>query len=176
MPFTTFQTSGGVKGNHSETTGRQRHKEPMTIKTSTLTPHHRQCQFDFYRPRPSWSVTNWRRVIFSDVNPDSVSMLTTSPYSCGGLQSYTAFVVERHTLITQATHYQQETTLVHLLRIFPNNVFKDMRRTPWPTRSPDLLPIKYGWNLIGSNCSHSGILVNQLRCCKDFGMIFRRRS
>ncbi|GFU99880.1 hypothetical protein TNCV_1257291 [Trichonephila clavipes] len=30
-PFTTFKTSSGIKGNHSETTGRRRQKEPTNI-------------------------------------------------------------------------------------------------------------------------------------------------
>ncbi|GFX66703.1 HTH_Tnp_Tc3_2 domain-containing protein [Trichonephila clavipes] len=28
--------------------------------------HRRQCRLDFCRPRATWSVTDWRRVIFSD--------------------------------------------------------------------------------------------------------------
>uniref|UniRef100_A0A3B1JN87 Tc3 transposase DNA binding domain-containing protein n=1 Tax=Astyanax mexicanus TaxID=7994 RepID=A0A3B1JN87_ASTMX len=37
-PLTTFQASGGIKGNHSETTGRRWYKEPMSSKTSTTDP------------------------------------------------------------------------------------------------------------------------------------------
>ncbi|GFV08081.1 HTH_Tnp_Tc3_2 domain-containing protein [Trichonephila clavipes] len=36
------------------------------LRRLPLTPHHRQCQLDFCRPRATWSVTDWRRVIFSD--------------------------------------------------------------------------------------------------------------
>ncbi|GFT77815.1 HTH_Tnp_Tc3_2 domain-containing protein [Trichonephila clavipes] len=39
-------------------------EEPTSAKT--LTPHHRQCRLDFCRPRATWSVTDWRRVIFND--------------------------------------------------------------------------------------------------------------
>ncbi|GFT84378.1 hypothetical protein TNCV_1610101 [Trichonephila clavipes] len=35
MPFTTFQTTGGIKGNHSETTGLHRYQEPTTINLPT---------------------------------------------------------------------------------------------------------------------------------------------
>ncbi|GFU31405.1 HTH_Tnp_Tc3_2 domain-containing protein [Trichonephila clavipes] len=36
------------------------------LRRLPLTPHHRQCRLDFCRPRATWSVTDWRRVIFSD--------------------------------------------------------------------------------------------------------------
>ncbi|GFU77987.1 HTH_Tnp_Tc3_2 domain-containing protein [Trichonephila clavipes] len=34
------------------------------LRRLPLTPHHRQCRLDFCRPRATWSVTDWRRVIF----------------------------------------------------------------------------------------------------------------
>ncbi|GFU66933.1 hypothetical protein TNCV_4295861 [Trichonephila clavipes] len=37
-PFTTFQTSGGIKENFSVTTGRCRYNEPTTINTPTTEP------------------------------------------------------------------------------------------------------------------------------------------
>ena len=34
-PFTTFQVSGRIKGNHSDENGRRWHKEPVSIKMLT---------------------------------------------------------------------------------------------------------------------------------------------
>ncbi|GFY19586.1 HTH_Tnp_Tc3_2 domain-containing protein [Trichonephila clavipes] len=39
------------------------------LRRLPLTPHIRRlplCRLDFCRPRATWSVTDWRRVIFSD--------------------------------------------------------------------------------------------------------------
>ncbi|GFW37972.1 glucose-6-phosphate exchanger SLC37A4 [Trichonephila clavipes] len=33
------------------------------LRRLPLTPHHRQCRLDFCRPRTTWSVTDWRRVL-----------------------------------------------------------------------------------------------------------------
>ncbi|GFY30495.1 HTH_Tnp_Tc3_2 domain-containing protein [Trichonephila clavipes] len=43
------------------------------LRRLPLTPHHRQCRLDFCRPRAAWSVTDWRRVIFSDESRFSLS-------------------------------------------------------------------------------------------------------
>ncbi|GFX60558.1 HTH_Tnp_Tc3_2 domain-containing protein [Trichonephila clavipes] len=43
------------------------------LRRLPLTPHHRQCRLDFCRPRATWSVTDWRRVIFSDESRFSLS-------------------------------------------------------------------------------------------------------
>ncbi|GFU24449.1 HTH_Tnp_Tc3_2 domain-containing protein [Trichonephila clavipes] len=43
------------------------------LRRVPLTPHHRQCRLDFCRPRATWSVTDWRRVIFSDESRFSLS-------------------------------------------------------------------------------------------------------
>ncbi|GFW95295.1 HTH_Tnp_Tc3_2 domain-containing protein [Trichonephila clavipes] len=59
--------------NHKETTDRSWLEEPTSAKTLPLTPHHRQCRLDFCRPRATWSVTDWRRVIFSDESRFSLS-------------------------------------------------------------------------------------------------------
>ncbi|GFU99300.1 transposable element Tcb2 transposase [Trichonephila clavipes] len=53
------------------------------LRRLPLTPHHRQCRLDFCRPRATWSVTDWRRVIFSDES-DSVSVLMTTAHVSGG--------------------------------------------------------------------------------------------
>ncbi|GFY11387.1 hypothetical protein TNCV_3182291 [Trichonephila clavipes] len=60
-PYTIFKITGGMKGNHLKMIGQRRYKELMTIKTPTTDP-----SLDFCRPRTSWSVTFWMRVIFSD--------------------------------------------------------------------------------------------------------------
>ncbi|GFU27488.1 uncharacterized protein TNCV_3221441 [Trichonephila clavipes] len=43
------------------------------LRRLQLTPHHRQCRLDFCRPRETWSVTDWRRGIFSDESRFSLS-------------------------------------------------------------------------------------------------------
>ncbi|GFX17459.1 HTH_Tnp_Tc3_2 domain-containing protein [Trichonephila clavipes] len=43
------------------------------LRRLPLTPHHRQCRLDFCRPRATWSVTDWRRVVFSDESRFSLS-------------------------------------------------------------------------------------------------------
>ncbi|GFU13828.1 hypothetical protein TNCV_940191 [Trichonephila clavipes] len=48
------RTSSAIKRNHTD--------RKTSAKTFTMTPHHRQCRLEFCRP----SVTDWRRVIFSD--------------------------------------------------------------------------------------------------------------
>ncbi|GFV90866.1 HTH_Tnp_Tc3_2 domain-containing protein [Trichonephila clavipes] len=64
---TVFQTSSAIKRNHKETTDRS------WLRRLPLTPHHRQCRLDFCRPRATWSVTDWRCVIFSDESRFSLS-------------------------------------------------------------------------------------------------------
>ncbi|GFT81129.1 HTH_Tnp_Tc3_2 domain-containing protein [Trichonephila clavipes] len=54
------------------------------LRRLPLTPHHRQCRLDFCRPRATWSVTDWIRVIFSDESRDSVSVLMTTAHVSGG--------------------------------------------------------------------------------------------
>lgn len=73
------------------------------LRRLPLTPHHRQCRLDFCRPRASWSVTDWRRVIFSDESRFSLSAddHRTRVWRRPGQRSDPAFVVERHTAITQ---------------------------------------------------------------------------
>ncbi|GFW93056.1 hypothetical protein TNCV_3887971 [Trichonephila clavipes] len=80
-PLTSFQTSSAIKRNHKETTDRSWLESPL--RRLPLTPHHRQCRLDFCRPRATWSVTDWRRVIFSDES-DSVSVLMTTAHVSGG--------------------------------------------------------------------------------------------
>ncbi|GFX68963.1 transposable element Tcb1 transposase [Trichonephila clavipes] len=73
------------------------------LRRLPLTPHHRQCRLDFCRPRATWSVTDWRRVIFSDESRFSLSAddHRTRVWRRTGQRSDPAFIVERHTAISQ---------------------------------------------------------------------------
>ncbi|GFX91781.1 transposable element Tcb2 transposase [Trichonephila clavipes] len=57
----------------------------------------------FCRPRATWSVTDWRRVIFSDESRFSLSAddHRTRVWRRTGQRSDPAFIVERHTAISQ---------------------------------------------------------------------------
>ncbi|GFY19613.1 HTH_Tnp_Tc3_2 domain-containing protein [Trichonephila clavipes] len=57
----------------------------------------------FCRPRATWSVTDWRRVIFSDESRFSLSAddHRTRVWRRTGQRSNPAFIVERHTAISQ---------------------------------------------------------------------------
>ncbi|GFW08844.1 retrovirus-related Pol polyprotein from transposon 297 [Trichonephila clavipes] len=63
----------------------------------------RSCRLDFCRPRATWSVTDWRRVIFSDESRFSLSAddHRTRVWRRTGQRSDPAFIVERHTAISQ---------------------------------------------------------------------------
>ncbi|GFS93792.1 HTH_Tnp_Tc3_2 domain-containing protein, partial [Trichonephila clavipes] len=73
------------------------------LRRLPLTPHHRQCRLDFCRPRATWSVTDWRRVIFGDESRFSLSAddHRTRVWRRTGQRSDPAFIVERHTAISQ---------------------------------------------------------------------------
>ncbi|GFW77710.1 transposable element Tc1 transposase [Trichonephila clavipes] len=73
------------------------------LRRLPLTPHHRQCRLDFCQPRATWSVTDWRRVIFSDESRFSLSDddHRTRVWRRTGQRSDPAFIVERHTAISQ---------------------------------------------------------------------------
>ncbi|GFX56834.1 transposable element Tcb2 transposase [Trichonephila clavipes] len=78
-------------------------KSRRPLRRLPLTPHHRQCRLDFCRPRATWSVTDWRRVIFSDESRFSLSDddHRTRVWRRTGQRSDPAFIVERHTAISQ---------------------------------------------------------------------------
>ncbi|GFU36849.1 HTH_Tnp_Tc3_2 domain-containing protein [Trichonephila clavipes] len=86
-----------------ETTDRSWLEEPTSAKTLTTDPHHRQCRLDFCRPRATWSVTDWRRVIFKDESRFSLSAddHRTRVWRRSGQRSDPAFIVERHTAVSQ---------------------------------------------------------------------------
>ncbi|GFW97003.1 HTH_Tnp_Tc3_2 domain-containing protein [Trichonephila clavipes] len=96
-----YRRGGAIKRNHKETTDRSRSRHPL--RRLPLTPHHRQCRLDFCRPRATWSVTDWRRVIFSDESRFSLSAddHRTRVWRRTGQRSDPAFIVERHTAISQ---------------------------------------------------------------------------
>ncbi|GFT35763.1 transposable element Tcb2 transposase [Trichonephila clavipes] len=73
------------------------------LRRLPLTPHHRQCRLVFCQPRATWSVTDWRRVIFSDESRFSLSAddHRTRVWRRTGQRSDPAFIVERHTAISQ---------------------------------------------------------------------------
>ncbi|GFW73437.1 transposable element Tcb2 transposase [Trichonephila clavipes] len=75
----------------------------LPLRRLPLTPHHRQCRLDFCLPRATWSVTDWRHVIFSDESRFSLSAddHRTRVWRRTGQRSDPAFIVERHTAISQ---------------------------------------------------------------------------
>ncbi|GFU63580.1 HTH_Tnp_Tc3_2 domain-containing protein [Trichonephila clavipes] len=97
------ETSSAIKRNHKETTDRSCFEGRRPLRRLPLTPHHRQCRLDFCRPRVTWSVTDWRRVIFSDESRFSLSAddHRTRVWRRTGQRSDPAFIVERHTAISQ---------------------------------------------------------------------------
>ncbi|GFU65405.1 DDE_3 domain-containing protein [Trichonephila clavipes] len=74
---------------------------PYATSCGSLHPGYRQCRLDL-PTSGNWSVTDWRRVIFSD-EPDSASVLMTTArvWRRTGQRSDPAFIVERHTAISQ---------------------------------------------------------------------------
>ncbi|GFU74988.1 HTH_Tnp_Tc3_2 domain-containing protein [Trichonephila clavipes] len=76
-----------------------RSRRPLRLP---LTPYHRQCRLDF-ADLATWSVTDWRRVIFSDESRFSLSDddHRTRVWRRTGQRSDPAFIVEWHTAILQ---------------------------------------------------------------------------
>ncbi|GFT29456.1 HTH_Tnp_Tc3_2 domain-containing protein [Trichonephila clavipes] len=75
-----------------------------SIDSTPLTPsRHPAVSTGFCRPRATWSVTDWRRVIFSDESRFSLSAddHRTRVWRRTGQRSDPAFIVERHTAISQ---------------------------------------------------------------------------
>ncbi|GFW89723.1 transposable element Tcb1 transposase [Trichonephila clavipes] len=84
----------------------QRHLPPSrhpVPSRETIRRRLTECRLDFCRPRATWSVTDWRRVIFSDESRFSLSAdyHRTRVWRRTGQRSDPAFIVERHTAISQ---------------------------------------------------------------------------
>ncbi|GFW29306.1 HTH_Tnp_Tc3_2 domain-containing protein [Trichonephila clavipes] len=106
------------------------------LRRLPLTPHHRQCRLDF-ADLGQRSVTDWRRVIFSDESRFSLSAddHRTRVWRRTGQRSDPAFIVERHTAISQGAIYQQDNARPHTARL-SQQCLQGYDVLPWPARSP----------------------------------------
>ncbi|GFW40414.1 transposable element Tc1 transposase [Trichonephila clavipes] len=165
------KTSSAIKRNHKETTDRSWLEEPTSAKTLPLTPHHRQCRLDFCRPRATWSVTDWRRVIFSDESRFSLSdddhrtrveahrpAVRSGIYCRAAYSNFTKIVLPMLSSRPGAI-YQQDNARPHTARL-SQQCLQGYDVLPWPAKSPDLSPIEHVWTRWEGNCSRPEIQEN----------------
>ncbi|GFT68255.1 HTH_Tnp_Tc3_2 domain-containing protein [Trichonephila clavipes] len=127
------------------------------LRRLPLTPHHRQCRLDFCRPRATWSVTDWRRVIFSDESRFSLMCddhrthvwahrpaVRSGIYCRAAYSNFTRYVDDILTPIVlpmissrPGAIYQQDNARPHMRRL-SQQCLPGYDVIPWPARSPDL--------------------------------------
>ncbi|GFY17537.1 hypothetical protein TNCV_3518921 [Trichonephila clavipes] len=117
-----------MKGNHSETTSRNRYKGPTTL-CWPLTPHQRQCLLDFF--------TDLRQTVVSPsggMKYSSMSCYNLDAYEqrirvwrWSGHLSDPVFVVERHTVITLGTEMSDT-----LIRMFTEKYRGNLKKVLHP--------------------------------------------
>ncbi|GFU57475.1 transposable element Tcb1 transposase [Trichonephila clavipes] len=135
------------------------------LRRLPLTPHHRQCRLDFCRPRATWSVTDWRRVIFSDESRFSLS--ADSVWGAISWDTRSSLVVLQGTLTARryvddiltpivlpmlssrpGAIYQQDNARPHTARL-SQQCLQGYDVLPWPARSPDFSPIEHVCDALG---------------------------
>ncbi|GFW71378.1 transposable element Tc1 transposase [Trichonephila clavipes] len=119
-----------------------------------LTPHH------FFLPTSAtWSVTDWRRVIFSDESRFSLSAddhrtrVWKRPAVRSGIYCRAAYSNFKGAI------YQQDNARPHTARL-SQQCLQGYDVLPWPARSPDLSPIEHVCDALGRQLQPSRIQEN----------------